>query len=103
MVLGGGLKVDCPRLLTGIQGSIRLAKGTDPTTVCAAPNQTTYYHVPVDAYGSSNPNSSYYAGANFPQTIITGQQNGVLGLHDWIYTDEKRRKPFSCWSLQNDF
>ena len=91
-----GLKVDCPRLLTGIQGSIRLAKGTDPTTVCAAPNQATYYHVPVDAYGSSNPNSSYYASANFPQTTIIGQQNGVLGLHDWIYTDENGENPLAA-------
>lgn len=90
-----GLKVDCPRLLTGIQGSIRLAKGTDPMIVCGAPNQTTYYHVPVDAYGTSNPNSSYYGNANFPQNVAMGQQNGVLGLHDWIYTDENGENPLA--------
>ena len=39
---------------------------------------------------------SYYASANFPQTNVIGQQNGVLGLHDWIYTDENGENPLAA-------
>lgn len=45
------------------------------------------YHVPVDAWGNSNPNSFYDAGDEFPGNGPTGQIKGVLGLGDWVFSD----------------
>ena len=45
------------------------------------------YHVPVDAWGNSNPNSFYDAGEDFPSSSPSGQPKGVLGLGDWVFSD----------------
>ena len=80
-----GITVECPRELSGFSASAVMAQGTDHATVCAASMSQTLYHVPVDAYGNSNRNSSYYVpGDQFPSTPKNGQPDGTLGYHDWI-------------------
>ena len=46
------------------------------------------YHVPVDAWGNSNPNSYYNIGGDmFPANLPNGQPKGVLGMGDWVFED----------------
>tara|TARA_R110000751_G_scaffold22049_2_gene62535 strand:+ start:2512 stop:3900 length:1389 start_codon:yes stop_codon:yes gene_type:complete len=89
-----GIHVQCPRQLTSIESSTVSPLGTVFATVCAEALSTTIYHVPVDNAGNTNPNSSYFVGgAQFPASYDPatpgqyGQPDGVLGLHDFVYTD----------------
>ena len=89
-----GIHVQCPRQLTSIESSTVSPLGTAFATVCAEALSTTIYHVPVDNAGNTNPNSSYsVGGTTFPASYDPatpgqyGQPDGVLGLHDWVYTD----------------
>ena len=89
-----GITVECPRELSGFSASAVMAQGTDHATVCAASMSQTLYHVPVDAYGNSNRNSSYYVPGNeFPLSPKNGQPDGTLGYHDWIFTDPYGETP----------
>jgi len=80
-----GMDVQCPAPLTSIFGSLVEPLGTPLVDICLLPTTIPYYHVPVDAFGNSNPNSSYFSGAQFPSGGMAGQVAGVLGLHDWIF------------------
>jgi hypothetical protein len=90
-----GIHVQCPRQLTAIESSTVSPLGTSFSTVCQKALTTSMYHVPVDNSGNSNPNSDYYGGSSkqFPQSYdpLTpgkfGQPDGVLGLHDWVFSD----------------
>ena len=94
-----GIDVQCPVLLTAIPSSTKFGKLEDDQTaagqltktpladVCQFTIDTTFYHVPVDNWGNTNPNSFYYDNDIFPGSPPTGQPNGVLGLSDWIYED----------------
>ena len=91
-----GIDVQCPVELTAVMGSIASPLGTAAAVVCDLDATIPYYHVPVDAFGNSNPNSSYFDGSQFPAGGGTGQQPGVLGLNDWIFTD-----PYGEFPLAN--
>lgn len=88
-----GLTVECPRELSGFSASDKLAQGTAKATVCAAAMTQTLYHVPIDAFGNSNPQSSYFNNDNFPTSGKSGQPDGVLGFHDWLFTDPYGETP----------
>tara|TARA_R100001086_G_scaffold158824_1_gene85101 strand:- start:4665 stop:6152 length:1488 start_codon:yes stop_codon:yes gene_type:complete len=89
-----GITVECPRSLTGIDSSTAEPQGTATATVCAKNITTTLFHVPVDAFGNSNSCSNYFqAGDEFPDAPASGQPNGVLGLHDWVFMDEFGQTP----------
>lgn len=103
-----GINVQCPVLLTAIPSSTQFGDLENDQTpagqltktplsdVCKYTIDRFFYHVPVDNWGNSNPNSYYYnPGDTFPETPTstppgpgpTGQPPGVLGLSDWIYED----------------
>ena len=90
-----GFDLQCPIELPLILGSPAEPLGTPIADVCNLVSNINYYHVPVDAFGNSNPNSKYFSGTQFPGTP-TGQPGGVLGLHDWIFTD-----PYGEFPLAN--
>ena len=87
-----GLDIQCPIQLPLILGSTVEPLGTPIVDVCLLQSNINYYHVPVDAFGNSNPNSIYFNGTQFPGSP-TGQPGGVLGLHDWIFTDPNGEFP----------
>ncbi len=89
-----GLDLQCPIQLPSILGSPAEPLGTPLADVCNLVSNIDYYHVPVDAFGNSNPNSKYFAGTQFPGTPA-GQPGGVLGLHDWIFTDPNGEFPLA--------
>ena len=92
-----GLDIQCPEELTGISSSVEA--GANP--VCSMAITTTYYHVPVDAWGNTNPNSSYYAGQGFlpgSGVVAAGQPKGTLGWHDWIFEDKYGQTPLPAGS-----
>lgn len=96
-----GIDVKCPELLAPILSSTQFGDLEDDQTpagqltktpladVCDYVVDTTFYHVPVDNWGNTNPNSYYYNGDSFSAAGVVplGQPNGVLGLSDWIYED----------------
>ena len=89
-----GITVECPRSLTGIDSSTAEPQGTARATVCAKTITTTLFHVPVDAFGNSSSCSNYFQpGDEFPDNVASGQPNGVLGLHDWVFMDEFGQTP----------
>ena len=89
-----GLDIQCPIQLPSVLGSLVEPLGTPIGDVCSKVSNIPYYHVPVDAFGNSNPNSIYFNGTQFPGTA-QGQPGGVLGLHDWIFTDPNGEFPLA--------
>ena len=92
-----GLDIQCPEELTAIPSSVEA--GANP--VCSMAITTQYYHVPVDAWGNTNPNSSYYTGQGFlpgSGVVAAGQPNGTLGWHDWIFEDKYGQTPLPAGS-----
>ena len=88
-----GIHVQCPRQLTSIESSTVSPLGTNYGIVCQKALTTSMYHVPVDNSGNTNPNSKYFNNGTFPGSYDPsvpgkfGQPDGVLGLHDWVYSD----------------
>jgi len=81
------IDVQCPEELTAIPSSTIVTSGP----VCDAVITTEYYHVPVDAWGNTNPNSGYDAAQDFNPgngVVAAGQAKGTLGWHDWIFVDK---------------
>jgi hypothetical protein len=87
------LDVICPYELSGLPSSVEA--GANP--VCGMAITTEYYHVPVDKWGNTNPNSFYYDGGTFNPTgggaTANGQPDGTLGLHDWVFEDKYGQTP----------
>lgn len=89
-----GFDLQCPIQLPSVLGSLVEPLGTPIADVCQLVSNIPYYHVPVDAFGNSNPNSIYFNGTQFPGAA-QGQPGGVLGLHDWIFTDPNGEFPLA--------
>ena len=98
-----GINVQCPRQLTAISAGPQNPLGTAFATVCGQTINSSIYHVPVDNSGNSNPNSAYYDATTAPNGFPDeydpadpakiGQPNGVLGLHDWVFSDPNGETP----------
>ena len=98
-----GINVQCPRQLTAISAGPQNPLGTAFATVCGQTINSSIYHVPVDNSGNSNPNSAYYDAGTAPNGFPDeydpadpakiGQPNGVLGLHDWVFSDPNGETP----------
>ena len=72
--------------------------------VCSYQLDKFIYHVPVDAWGNSNPNSLYHvSGDQFPDNAPTGQPQGVLGLGDWVFEDEYGVTPVAVGVYKTQF
>jgi len=96
-----GINMSCPALLTSITASSASAGvGASNATVDAFALDTQYYHIPVDAAGATNPNSTYWQGTGSG----VGQQAGVLGKHDWIFTDAYAQTPLpaGCYKMTSE-
>lgn len=119
-----GIDVPCPEPLTALPASTIFgdlefdqspagqASKTPLADVCAYPLDRFIYHVPVDAWGNTNPNSKYYIpGDNFPNSpkfdpitgLPLGQPNGVLGLGDWVFEDENGVTPLPVGVYKTQF
>ena len=119
-----GIDVPCPEPLTALPASTIFgdlefdqspagqASKTPLADVCAYPLDRFIYHVPVDAWGNTNPNSKYYIpGDNFPDSpkfdpitgLPLGQPNGVLGLGDWVFEDENGVTPLPVGVYKTQF
>ena len=96
-----GINMSCPAPLTGITASSASASvGASNATVDAFALDTVYYHIPIDAAGATNPNSTYWQGTGSG----VGQVAGVLGKHDWIFTDEYGQNPLpaGCYKMLSE-
>ena len=99
-----GIDVKCPEPLTPISCSTQFGDLEEPSigqlktpinNVSAYPLNRFIYHVPVDAWGNTNPNSFYHVpGDTFPDALPLGQPKGVLGLGDWVFEDENSMSSF---------
>tara|TARA_R110000851_G_scaffold117098_2_gene243643 strand:+ start:9849 stop:12155 length:2307 start_codon:yes stop_codon:yes gene_type:complete len=107
-----GIDITCPEPLTPIASSLQFGDLEDPSTgqlktpIADVSNysvNTTIYHVPVDAWGNTNPNSSYFNGGSFPVSPANGQPKGVLGLSDWVFEDENGVTPVPVGVYKMDF
>ena len=111
-----GIDVICPEPLTKIAASTQFgdlefdqspagqASKTPLADVCAYPLNRFIYHVPVDAWGNTNPNSVYHVpGDTFPVSLPLGQPKGVLGLGDWVFEDENGVTPVAVGVYKTQF
>lgn len=108
-----GIDVKCPEPLTPISCSTQFGDLEEPSigqlktpinNVSAYPLNRFIYHVPVDAWGNTNPNSFYHVpGDTFPDALPLGQPRGVLGLGDWVFEDENGVTPVAVGVYKTQF